>query len=336
MLLFPQSPEIVLLTLLTALVLDAVFGEPDWLWRHLTHPVVLAGKFIERCDRALNRESESAERRRILGAVFALALVFGVGLLAWMLAQLLIALPLGWILEATLVAILLAQRSLYDHVSVVGRAFATGGLTAAREAVSQIVGRDPESLDSAGVSRAALESLAENQSDGVTAPAFWYLLFGLPGIVAYKALNTADSIIGHRTPRHSDFGWASARLDDLLNLVPARMTTILITAACLFLPPPRPDSGVMSACRAALKDAPLHRSPNAGWCEAALAGALGVALAGPRRYGDEIVDDAWMNRDGTPDAGPEDIERGLRLYVVSSGLLWTLVAIGLLIALWRS
>jgi len=336
MLLFPQNADVILLTLLLALILDAIFGEPDWLWRRMTHPVILAGRFIERCDRAFNRDSDGAERRRILGAVFALGLVFGAGLLAWMVAQLLIALPLGWILEAALVAILLAQRSLYDHVAAVVEAFTRGELGAAQEAVASIVGRDPESLDSAGVCRAALESLAENQSDGVTAPVFWYLLFGLPGIFAYKVLNTADSMIGHRTVRHHDFGWASAKLDDLLNIVPARMTTILIATASLFLPPARPSSGFMNACRAALKDAHLHRSPNAGWCEAALAGALGIALAGQRRYGEKLVDDAWMNRDGTRDARPADIERGLRLYLVSSILLWGLVALGLLIALWQS
>src|SRR5690554_4671448 len=197
---------------------------------------------------------------------------------------------------------LVAQKSLYDHVAAVARGLEQGGLEGGRKAVSLIVGRDPESLDQAGVARAAIESLSENFSDAVVAPVFWAALFGLPGLLAYKAVNTADSMIGHRTPRHAAFGWAAARLDDAVNLIPARLAGLRIAGAALLLPGARAGN----ALRAMGRDAPRHRSPNAGWQEAAMGGALGLALAGPRRYGGQVVEDAWMGAGGRTDAGPAD------------------------------
>ena len=300
--------------LLVALALDAVFGDPDWLTRALPHPVVLIGKVIEVGERALNDPARRPASLILRGlaltsGVVLLAIIVG-SILAWLSARL----PGAWLLEACLVALLLAGRGLYDAV----RAVAGGlqdGLEAGRAAVSHLVGRDPSSLDQAGIARAALESLAENFSDGVVAPVFWYLLFGLPGLAAYKAINTLDSMIGHRTPRFVAFGKVAARLDDAANWLPARLAGGLIVLAAVL--PPWADA--RAAWRCMLRDAPRHRSVNAGWQEAALAGALGFALAGPRQYRNERVEDAWMG-DGRKDLGPADIRQGLRLILWACGI----------------
>jgi adenosylcobinamide-phosphate synthase len=205
---------------------------------------------------------------------------------------------------------LIAQRSLASHVKAVADALDQGGLAAGRGAVSRIVGRDPERLDEAGVSRAAIESLAENFSDGVVAPAFWLALGGLAGGVGYKAANTADSMIGHRTPRHEAFGWAAARFDDLINLPASRLTALLVVAAAFLVP----GASAASAWRTVWRDARKHRSPNAGWPEAAMAGALGLALAGPRVYGGVTVEDAMMGEGGRREANALDIRKALKLY----------------------
>jgi adenosylcobinamide-phosphate synthase len=224
-----------------------------------------------------------------------------------------------------LASILLAQRSLYDHVARVSHGFAEGGVDGARRAVSMIVGRDPESLDEAGICRAAIESAAENFSDGVVAPVFWFVLFGLPGLVIYKAVNTADSMIGHRSPRHLAFGWASARLDDLLNLAPARLAGLLVALGAIAV-----RASPMEALAVMWRDARLHRSPNAGWPEAAMAGALGLALAGPRRYASGVVDDPYLNAEGRQEAKPQDIDRALTVMLAACGFGWALV-VGLML-----
>ncbi len=216
----------------------------------------------------------------------------------------------GNVLIGLVASVLIAQRSLYQHVSRVRSAFADGGLAEARKAVSMIVGRDPDQLDEAGVCRAAIESCAENFSDGVVAPAFWLALLGLPGLVAYKAINTADSMIGHRTPRYEYFGWAAARLDDLVNLIPARLSGLLLAAVA-----PVAKRSAAVAFQTMWRDAAKHRSPNAGWPESAMAGALGVALAGPRRYGERIVDDPFLNAEARKEATPDDMSRALDLLV---------------------
>jgi adenosylcobinamide-phosphate synthase len=237
------------------------------------------------------------------------------------------AIHLGWALEALLVAVLLAQRSLYDHVAAVRDGLERRGLDGGREAVSHIVGRDPQSLDEYGVARAAIESLVENFSDGVVAPALFYALFGLPGIFVYKTANTLDSMIGHKTPRYLQFGWAAARLDDLLNLVPARLSGVLLAAAALATP----RAQALPALRIMLRDASKHRSPNAGWPEAAAAGALDLTLAGPRRYNGRVVNDPWLG-DGRARATTADINRALRLYMTACLLQWALVGAAYLAA----
>jgi adenosylcobinamide-phosphate synthase len=228
----------------------------------------------------------------------------------------------GMMFEIVIVAVFLAQKSLADHVGAVADGFRESGLEGGRRAVSMIVGRDPETLDEAGVSRAAIESLAENFSDGVVAPAFWYAVFGLPGLLAYKMLNTADSMIGHLNDRHRDFGRTAARLDDAANWPAARISAFLIAAGAGIV---KGGSAMKRAAATALTDSGLHRSPNAGWPEAAMAGALNLALAGPRRYGGELVMEASLNAGGRRQAGAVDIASALIVFNKSCDCLALLV-----------
>jgi adenosylcobinamide-phosphate synthase len=313
------------LLLAGALVVDAIVGEPDVIWRRVPHPIVLIGRGIGALDRQLNRTEASDTKRRALGVATVLLIVLVGAGLGWLLTWGLRSLPFGWIVEILIAAIFLAQRSLHGHVRAVARAFASGGLGGARAAVSRIVGRDPASLDEAGVCRAAIESNAENYSDGVLAPAFWYAAAGLPGLLVYKAINTADSMIGHRTARHAAFGWAAARLDDVLNFIPARLCGLLLAAMAWAA-----DGSFRIALATMMRDADKHRSVNAGWPEAAMAGALGVALAGPRRYGGLVVDDDWMGVGNRTEATPDDINRSLRV-TQAAGIV--LVAITLVLGL---
>lgn len=287
-----------------AMAVDAAIGWPDRLFRRMGHPVTWIGRLIATLDRHLNRTDASPRRRRAAGVLCVLVTV-AVAVAPAMAIQAM--LPAGWpglILTGILAWPLLALRSLHSHVHAVAVPLAADDLAGARHAVSQIVGRDPERLDEAGVARAALESLAENASDGVVAPLFWGALLGLPGIAAYKAINTLDSMIGHRTPRHAAFGWAAARLDDGVNLAPARLTGLVLA-----LVSPRPRTAF--ACM--WRDARMHRSPNAGWPEAAMAGALGVRLSGPRSYAGGASDEPWVNGEAG-DPGAADIDRGLAFY----------------------
>lgn len=294
--------------LLAALVLDAVIGDPDWLWRRLPHPVVWIGNLIGAMDRHLNRPAWSDRTRRAVGVVTLLLLLIISLVVGYALQRALLALPHGWIVLALLSSVLLAQNSLYTHVRAVAVALERDGLAGGRRAVAMIVGRDPEQLDTAGVSRAAIESCAENFSDGVVAPVVWFALLGLPGLIAYKAVNTADSMIGHKTERHLAFGWASARFDDLINLPASRLAAAFIALAA---PLAGGSSGRALACVA--RDARQHRSPNAGWPEAAMAGALDIALAGPRAYATYRVEDPFMNPGGHKDIGVGEIRRALRV-----------------------
>jgi adenosylcobinamide-phosphate synthase len=307
---------------LLALLIELIVGYPDRLLRAIGHPVTWMGRLIAALDRALNHESMSDAKRRVAGAL-ALVVIIGLPAIIGYLAECAIPLlPLGIVLAAVLASTLIAQRSLREHVARVAAALEHDGLAAGREAVSHIVGRDPDTLDEAGVARAAIESLAENFSDGVVAPAFWLAVAGLAGGAAYKAINTADSMIGHRTPRHRAFGWAAARLDDLVNLPASRLTALLIVAAAAV----SPDASAGNAWRSVRRDAPQHRSPNAGYPEAAMAGALGLALAGPRVYGGVRVEDAIMG-DGRRAATAADIRAALRLYRRADAMLIALVAL---------
>jgi adenosylcobinamide-phosphate synthase len=312
MLLFPSDRFDPLLLLLAALVLDPVVGELPGAVRFLPHPIRLVGRVIAWFDTRLNREKRGERARLVRGIFTVVVLIAGAASMGFALAVVLRALRFGWAIEIVIVSVLLAQRSLFDHVAAVAVGLTEGGLSGGREAVRHIVGRDPQSLDEYGVARAAIESLAENFSDGVVAPALWYALFGLPGLFVYKTANTLDSMIGHKSPRYLNFGWAAARLDDALNLVPARLSGVLLAAAALVAPQAR----VAPAFRIMLRDAGKHRSPNAGWPEAATAGALDLALAGPRRYHGHIVDDPWLG-DGRARATSADIGRALRLYVIA-------------------
>lgn len=310
--LVPESPIDPFFMLLAGLALDAVFGDMRFLFRVVPHPVVAIGGLIAALERRLNRESRGAAARRARGVVVVMVVVAVAMTAAWAIISLTRHWRWGWAVEIFLVGVLVAQRSLYDHVFAVCRALETGGLAAGREAIRHIVGRDPDSLDDHGVARAGIESLFENFSDGVVAPAFWYVLLGLPGLFACKAVNTLDSMIGHRSPRYLDFGAAAARLDTAVNFIPARLAGAIIAAAALIAPRANPAASLKTMWR----DARKHRSVNAGWPEAAAAGALGLALAGPRRYGADLVNDAWIG-DGRARATADDMRRALYLFVVA-------------------
>ena len=309
-----------LLLLVAGLTIDALFGDMPAVFRQIPHPVVLAGRAVAFFDRKLNRETRSEAARRGRGVVTALLLVGTAAALGLAIERLCRGHLLGAVVESVLIGVLVAQRSLYEHVAAVARALDAGGLAAGRAAVRHIVGRDPMSLDAHGVARAAIESLAENFSDGVVAPVFWYLLLGLPGLFAHKMASTLDSMIGHRTPRYRSFGWAAARLDDLLNTVPAPLSGVLLASAAVFAKNCRPDR----ALAIMLRDGRKHHSPNAGWPESAMAGALGLALAGPRRYPEGLVTDPWLG-EGRTRVATSDIARALHLYrlacMVEAGLL---------------
>jgi adenosylcobinamide-phosphate synthase len=299
-----------------ALLIEALFGYPDWLVRTIGHPVTWMGRLIGVLDRSLNHDTIGAARRRRAGACALLVIIGVAAAVGAVLEYGFLLLPFGLAVTAAAASTLLAQRSLYDHVQRVAVALERNDVTGARAAVSHIVGRDPDALDQAGIARAAIESLAESFSDGIVAPAFWLAAAGLPGGAVYKAINTADSMIGHRTARYEAFGYAAARLDDLVNLPASRLSAALIAAAAAL----SADVSAAGAWRALWRDAPHHRSPNAGYPEAAMAGALGLALAGPRVYGGIEVADAMMG-DGRRDATAADIRRALSLYACADALL---------------
>jgi adenosylcobinamide-phosphate synthase len=289
-----------------ALVIERLAGYPGMLARTIGHPVQWMGGVIAWLDARFNPQVQPGGRRAGVAALFVLLMVSGS--LAVAIAIALRKLPYGWIAEALFAIPFLAQKSLHDHVKAVADGL-DRSLGEGRSAVSRIVGRDSELLDRSGVARAALESLGENASDGIVAPAFWLAILGLPGIVLYKAINTADSMIGHKSPRYLDFGWASARLDDLVNLPCARLTAVMFALAALF----SRRTSAKAALAAMMRDAHRHVSPNAGWPESALAGALGVKLGGPRAYGGRHVDLATMGN-GKTELDSTDIRDGLSLY----------------------
>ena len=306
---------------LVAVLTELAVGYPDRLFRRIGHPVTWIGGLIARLDRRWNHP-ETPERTRRRGLWLVLILLAGSGVAG--LAAALLPLPAIAAMAVAGVACssLIAQRSLHDYVSAVAAALEQGGVEAGRRAVAHIVGRDPQSLDESEIARAAIESLAENFSDGVVAPVFWLATFGLAGGLAYKAINTADSMIGYRNARYAEFGRAAARLDDWMNLPASRLSAGLVSAAALLLP----GASAAAAARAVRRDARHHRSPNAGWPEAAMAGALGIGLAGPRSYGGVMSTDRMMNEGGRRALDVADIRRALRLYWLADGLLIALLA----------
>jgi adenosylcobinamide-phosphate synthase len=302
-----------------ALAVDAVLGWPEQLFRRVGHPVTWLGRLIDRMDAACNRSSHPPALRRAAGAIATL-LVIALPTILAIAVQ--VELTTGWsrtVIAGILAWPLVALRSLHDHLTAVARPLQSGDIEGARSAVSRIVGRDPASLDEAGIARASIESLAENTSDGVVAPVLWGAIFGLPGIVGYKTINTLDSMIGHRTPRHEAFGWAAARIDDLVNFIPARLTGFLFAVLS-----GRPADAL--ACM--VRDAQRHRSINAGWPEAAMAGALGVRLSGPRVYHGAFADEPWLN-ERARDPLAADIAQGLKLY---RRAVWLLAAVLVVLA----
>lgn len=307
--------------MVVAMAVDALLGWPSKLFARIGHPVTWFGGLIAAIDTGWNRSSDPPWLRRAAGVAGALLVIAFAVVLGWLLQYLLqFLLPWGWI-EIMLVGVLawplVALRSLHDHVAAVANPLLGADIAAAREAVSRIVGRDPAALDEAGIARAAIESLAENASDGIVAPIFWGALFGLPGILGYKAINTLDSMIGHRSERHEAFGWAAARIDDVANFIPARLTGFLF----VLLAPRRSQ-----ALSCMTRDARRHRSPNAGWPEAAMAGALGVRLSGPRIYHDSVANEPWLN-EGARDPLAADITQGLTIYRRAMLLLAGVLAI---------
>jgi len=307
---------------LCALLMEAVVGYPDRLVRSIGHPVTWIGRLIGALERHCNSDTAEPVQRRALGIITLLLVVTIVAVVAFVIERGLLLLPFGLIGVGFLASTLIAQRSLHEHVAGVADALEKAGVEGGRQAVSHIVGRDTEALDEAGIARAAIESLAENFSDGVVAPVLWMLIAGLPGAAVYKAINTADSMIGHRTSRYQAFGWAAARVDDLVNLPASRLSALLIIAAAAVTK----EASASAAWRAGRRDARHHRSPNAGYPEAAMAGALGVALAGPRNYGGVQVDDASMGN-GRRAADADDIRTALGLYRRADGIMIALVAV---------
>ena len=302
---------------LFAMLVELCFGYPQALLRAIGHPVTWIGALIALLDRRLN----STKSGRAAGIIALLVLLVIVGSIAAIVQHALLKLPFGLLTTALIGSSLVAQRSLYQHVNNVATALERDGIAAGRTAVAHIVGRDTELLDEAGIARAAIESLAESFSDGVVAPVFWMAIAGLPGAALYKAINTADSMIGHHTERYEHFGWAAARLDDLVNLPASRLSALLLIAAAAL----RRDGAAAEAWRTVWFDAPRHRSPNAGYPEAATAGALGLSLGGPRTYDGERIEDATMGN-GRWDATAADIRRALALYRRADAILIGLIA----------
>jgi adenosylcobinamide-phosphate synthase len=306
---------------LSALILEAAIGYPGFIYRAARHPVTWMGALLAWLEARLNRPTAGDRQRRASGVLTLVVLLAATAGVALVLDHACALSPVGAAILVLAASTMLAQRSLGQHVGAVADALERHGLDAGRNAVAKIVGRHPAYLDEAGVARAAIESLAENFADGIVAPAFWLAVAGLPGAACYKATNTADSMIGHRTPRYAAFGWAAARLDDVVNLPASRLSALLLIVAATAA-----GGSPKGAIRAVLRDARRHRSPNAGWPEAAMAGALGLSLAGPRVYGDTQVDDAFMGG-GRRDATVGDIIRALRLYKAACVALWVPLAL---------
>lgn len=309
-----------------AILLDRLFGYPRPIQNKIGHPVEWVGALLTEIEGFLNTTGIGPARLKVRGSAALLILLISVAIPTALISAFLAQFAYGWAVNALLATSLVAQHSLRLHIQAVSQGL-SNSLDEGRKAVSRVVGRDPESLDESGVAKAALESLAENTSDGVVAPVFWYALLGLPGIAMYKAINTADSMIGHKSERYLHFGWAAARLDDLVNLPASRLTGLLFASVAALGEPKRG----LAALKTMWRDASKHRSPNAGWPEAALAAILGVSLGGPRSYQGELVDLPWMG-DGRKDLTRSDIEAGLRVFGFAMSLLLALALLAALLS----
>ena len=307
-----------LVLLILAIILDAILGDMAFLFKIIKHPIVIIGKIINFLDQKLNRKKRGESDRAIRGALSVLAMVFLSGIFGYSVSWLSFNHPIGWVVELFILLTLLAGRSLFDHVKDVANALKLS-VEDGRNAVSHIVGRDAKQLDAFGVARAAIESTAENFCDGVIAPVFWYILFGLPGLIIYKTINTMDSMIGYKNSKYKAFGMTAARLDDILNLIPARLSALFLILASFFTP----NASPLNSIRTVFRDSNKHRSMNAGWPEAAMAGALNVALAGPRRYTNSVANDPWIGN-GSAKALITDINRALFIYIIANliNLVW--------------
>lgn len=309
-------------TAFAALLIERAIGYPPFLFQRISHPVVWMGNWLSFLEKRLNKPD--AKHGRLRGVI---AWIIYVSLVLAITVPLTIGLHQfthGWLIEALLATTLLAQKDLHRYVAAVADGLEQS-IDKGREAVSHIVGRDPKKLDESGVTRAALESLAENASDGIVAPAFWLAIGGLPALALYKAINTADSMIGHKSDRYLHFGWAAARIDDLVNLPASRLCGLLYAAAAITNP-----ARSKAAINAMFRDAGKHQSPNAGWPESALAGAMDIKLGGPRSYEGEQVDLAFMGT-GREALKAQDIRDGLKLYSRAMWLLTALVGAGALL-----
>jgi adenosylcobinamide-phosphate synthase len=304
-----------------ALVVEYFVGYPQSLQRAIGHPVEWIGKLIAYLDEGLNDPDSEDNDQRNQGIFAVVALCIAVGVPAFLLERLLLSFHYGWIINTLLATAFIAQKSLRDHVTAVARTLPQS-IVAARKEVAKIVGRDPSTLDESGVAKAALESLAENTADGITAPIFWFAIAGLPGIVIYKAINTADSMIGHKSEKYLHFGWAAAKLDDLVNLPASRLTGLLFAGAAWL----KSKTRAQAALNAMWRDASKHQSPNAGWPEAAMAGALDLKFGGPRQYDGEMVQLPYMG-DGRGQMTAADIDKGLELYDRALLILLALAAV---------
>ncbi len=314
-----------LYALLLAIVIDRLIGDPPPLYRHLPHPVQIIGSLITDLERRTFGKVATASALFRQGRMLTLILVASTFVIGLLIQWLCLLLPFGWVLLGILMSALIAQMSLAEHVRAVADGLETS-LGEGRDAVAQIVGRDPDELDEHGVARSAIESLAENFSDGVTAPVFYGFLLGLPGMLAYKAINTADSMIGHKSERYLHFGRFAAKLDDVVNWWPARASAILLTLGARIMP----DASFSRAWQTVSRDAERHRSPNAGWPEAAMAGALDIKLSGPRSYHGKTRDEPWIGY-GNPDLTSEDIDRALRLFWYACTIMTAFVLVTALI-----
>ncbi len=326
------SPAFIpIIIIITAIVIDWICGDMRWLFDFCNHPIVIIGKLIGFFDKKLNRHDRSNNNRMLRGLIVVILITSLSGIIAVIADKLINNLSFNWLIEAFIISILLAGRSLYAHVYVVGSELKNNGLIAGRKAVSHIVGRDTKSLDKYAISRAAIETLAENFADGVIAPIFWYLFFGLPGLFIYKSVNTMDSMIGYKNIHYKDFGMVAARLDDILNIIPARISGCLLILASIFTPKANPYNSL----KIMWNYANHHASPNAGWPEAAMAGAFNFALGGPRKYTNDgtkdiINHDIWIG-DGRAKLTINDLKNAGRLYLTANLILIIILLISILL-----